>query len=81
MKDLSIVPLKSRLLALPSSIRLGREGLPMTNTLAYYKNLNITSVKTFITSNFKAKVIKLVAVVNNLSLISKSVCPFQAFPN
>ncbi len=70
MKDLSIVPLKGRLLALPSNIRLGSEGLPTKNTPAYIKHLYITSVKTFITLDLGVNVIKLVAVVINLSLIS-----------
>jgi hypothetical protein len=38
------------LLALPTNIRLGREGLPGTNTLAYYERLQITAVKKFIAS-------------------------------
>jgi hypothetical protein len=35
-------------LALPANIRLGWKGLPRTNTLAYYENLQITPVKSFI---------------------------------
>jgi hypothetical protein len=34
---------------LPTSIRLSWKGLPGTNTLAYYENLQITDVKFFIT--------------------------------
>ncbi len=34
-------------LALPANIRLGRKGLPRTNTLTYYENLLITTVKSF----------------------------------
>jgi len=30
-------PLQSRLLALPTNIRLGWKGFPRTNTIAYYK--------------------------------------------
>jgi hypothetical protein len=37
MKDLSDAPLKSRLLALPTNIRIGWQYLPKTNTLAYYE--------------------------------------------
>jgi hypothetical protein len=38
-----------KVLALPTDIRLGWKGSPWTNTTAYYKNLQITSVKSFIT--------------------------------
>ncbi len=41
--------LQGRLLVLPTNIRLGGDGLPGTNALAYYKNLKLTSVKGFIT--------------------------------
>ncbi len=34
--------------ALPANIRLGWKGLPGTNTLAFYENLSITAVKSFI---------------------------------
>jgi hypothetical protein len=35
-------------LSLPANIRLlGQKGLPGTNALAYYKNLQITAVKSF----------------------------------
>jgi hypothetical protein len=37
MKNLSDAPLKGRLLALPTNIRLGWQYLPGTNTLAYYE--------------------------------------------
>jgi hypothetical protein len=32
-----------------TNIRLGWKGVPGTNTLAYYKNLYLTAVKSFIT--------------------------------
>jgi hypothetical protein len=35
-------------LASPTNIRLGWKGLPGTNTLAYFKNPKITTVKSFI---------------------------------
>ncbi len=38
VKHLSGAPLKGRLLASPTNIRLGWISLPRTNTLAYYKN-------------------------------------------
>jgi hypothetical protein len=41
-------PLKCRLLASPTNIRLSWKGLPGTNTLAYYKNPLITVIKSFI---------------------------------
>jgi len=46
---LSVAPLYGRLLALPIDTRLGWKGLPGTNTLAYYGNSQLTSVKSFIT--------------------------------
>jgi hypothetical protein len=36
-------PLYGRLLALSADIRLGRKGLPETNSLAYYKHSSITA--------------------------------------
>jgi len=45
--SLSDVPLYSRLLALPTNIRLGWRGLPGTNALAYYEKAILTAVKTF----------------------------------
>jgi hypothetical protein len=42
---LSGAPHEGRLLALPANIRLGWKGLPGINTLAYYKNLQITAAK------------------------------------
>jgi hypothetical protein len=42
-------PLDGRLLALPTNIRLGKKGLPVTNTLAYYEHSNITYEISFIT--------------------------------
>jgi hypothetical protein len=35
--------------ALSTIIRLGRKGLPRTNTLAYYENYKLTAAKSFIT--------------------------------
>ncbi len=35
-------------LAIPANTRLGWKGLPGTDTLAYYENLLITAVKSFI---------------------------------
>ncbi len=49
MKCLSGAPLYGKLLALPTNVRLGWKSLPRTNTLAYYKSLEITAVKSFIT--------------------------------
>ncbi len=46
---LSGAPFKGRLLALLTNIMLSREGLPRTNTLAYYEHSEITAVKSFIT--------------------------------
>ncbi len=40
----------SKLLALPTNIRLGWRGLPGTNTLVYYEHSSITTAKSFITS-------------------------------
>ncbi len=48
VKQLPGAPLLGRLLASPTNVRLGWKGLPRTNTLAYYKNLTITAVKSFI---------------------------------
>jgi hypothetical protein len=48
MKYLSGAPFSGRPLALPKNIRLGWKGLPGTNTLAYYENLLITAVKSFV---------------------------------
>ncbi len=48
-KHPSGAPLKGRLLALPTYNRLDWEGLPAGNTLAYHKNSQHTSVKSFIT--------------------------------
>jgi hypothetical protein len=50
VKHLSVATLWGRLLASPTNIRLGWKGMPGTNTLAYYKNLQITAVKSFISS-------------------------------
>jgi hypothetical protein len=38
MRHLSDAPLMGRLLDLPTNIRLNRQYLPETNTLAYYEN-------------------------------------------
>jgi hypothetical protein len=35
--------------ALPTKILLGNKGLPGINTLAYYENLQITDIKSFLT--------------------------------
>jgi hypothetical protein len=35
-------------MALPANIKLGWKGLPDTNTLVYYKNPKITTIKSFI---------------------------------
>ncbi len=42
-----------KLLDLYANKRLGWEGLPMTNTLAYYEHSLITYVKSFITFTFE----------------------------
>ncbi len=44
MKTLKVL----HFLALPTNIRLGLKGLPGMNTLAYYGNLLITAVKSFV---------------------------------
>jgi hypothetical protein len=49
VKHFSGAPLQSRLNALPTNIRLGWKCLPRTNALAFYKNLQIMAVKSFIT--------------------------------
>ncbi len=49
MELLSVSPLLGKLLALLANIRLGRNGLTVTNTLAYYKHSSIAAVKSFIT--------------------------------
>jgi hypothetical protein len=46
-------------LALPTNIRLGWKGLPGTNTLAYYENSEITTVKSFIVKATGANVKKI----------------------
>jgi hypothetical protein len=38
------------LMPTPPKIRLGKTGLQETNTLAYYENTYITTIKSFITS-------------------------------
>jgi hypothetical protein len=48
VKHLSGAQLKDSLLALLNNIRLRWKGLPGTNALAYYKNLQITTVKSLI---------------------------------
>ncbi len=48
MKQLSDAPLKGRLLALPTNIRLGWKGLPEINALAYYEKSSLTAVKSYI---------------------------------
>jgi hypothetical protein len=47
VKYLSGAPFKGRLLALPINVSLGWKGLQGANTLAYYKNLSTTVVKSF----------------------------------
>ena len=49
MRHLSDAPLLGRHLASPTTIRLGWQYLPETNTSAYYKNNEISNKKTFIT--------------------------------
>jgi len=49
VKHLSGVPIKGRLLALPTNNRLGRKDLPEASTLGYYENSKLTAVKSFIT--------------------------------
>jgi hypothetical protein len=49
VKHLSCAPLEGKLLASTTNIRLGWEGLPGTNVLAYCKHLYITVVKSFMT--------------------------------
>ncbi len=48
VKHISGTPLKGKLLALPTNIRLGWKSLPGTNTLAYYENPQITAILGFI---------------------------------
>jgi hypothetical protein len=48
VKHLSGAPLKGRLLASPTNIRLGWKGWPGSSTLAYYENSSIIAVKCFI---------------------------------
>ncbi len=50
MKNLSGAPLLGRLLALPTNTRIGLKGLSGTNTLAYYGNPYITTVKILLDS-------------------------------
>ncbi len=47
-KHLSSAPHLCRLLTSPTNVRLGRRGLPRTNTPAYYKDSQITVVKSFV---------------------------------
>jgi hypothetical protein len=49
VKHLSGAQFKWRLLALPENIRLSWNGLAGTNPLAYYRNLQLKEVKSFIT--------------------------------
>jgi hypothetical protein len=48
MENLSSVPLKGRLLALPTNIRLDRKGWPVTSHPVYYEYVYIT-VKSVVT--------------------------------
>jgi hypothetical protein len=59
VEHLKETPLKSRLLALLTKIRLSWKGLPGTNALAYYEHLQVTDVKRFIIFGKGANVIKL----------------------
>jgi hypothetical protein len=43
----SVALFYSRLLALPATIKSGRKGLPVTNTLAYLATLSVTNKKKF----------------------------------
>jgi hypothetical protein len=43
----------AKVVALPKNNKLGWKGLPGTNTLAYYKNLQITTVKCVIVQDLK----------------------------
>jgi hypothetical protein len=49
MRHLSVASFYGKLLALHTNIRKGWKGLPRTNTLAYYENLEIEEEKSFIT--------------------------------
>jgi hypothetical protein len=49
VKNISGSPLKGKLLTLSANTRPGWKALPGANTLAYYKNLKLTAVKSFIT--------------------------------
>jgi hypothetical protein len=49
VKHLSGAPLQGKLLALPSNNELGWKGLPGANTLVYYKNSQLTAIKSLIT--------------------------------
>ncbi len=49
MKHLSSAPLQGRLLASHTNIRLGWQGLPGTNALAYYEKSYLMAVESFIT--------------------------------
>jgi hypothetical protein len=53
MKNLPCAPDKGRLLALPTNIKLVWKGLSGTNTLAYYKHLQITAVRRVVCCNIK----------------------------
>ncbi len=64
MKHFSGAPLKGKLLAFPTKNRLGWEGLPGTNTLAYYKYPYITVVKSFIIQVPRPNVTKLFTAIN-----------------
>jgi hypothetical protein len=59
VKCLSGAPLEGSPLALPTNDRLGWNGLPGTNTLAYYKKQYNTAVKSFIGLALESKVMKL----------------------
>ena len=60
---LSGAPLKVRLLALPTNIGQGWKKVPGTNALAYYENLKLTAIKSFITLATGTFVVKLFTAV------------------
>jgi hypothetical protein len=55
LKDASL----GQALALSTNISIGWKGLPGTNPIAYYKELQIMDIKRFITLGFGRKVIKI----------------------
>jgi hypothetical protein len=55
---------------LPTKIRIGSNGLPGTNALAYYKHLQITVVKSFITLATGVYILKLYVSIPDTAKIS-----------